>query len=134
MVNRLSLSFLAFSCVLGACASAGLAREQVRNSNIETLDAGDNGSRVQVRGWIEIDPETFRLWSSEDKRETLEDAHCIGVVIPKGTDRELLDRKDVIVTGQFIVDVTGEYVVLGGCRNRRFIFADEIRLLAKEQQ
>ena len=134
MVNRLSFSVFAVSCVLGACASADLSREQFMSSSIEALDAGENGRRVQVQGWIEIDPETFRLWSSEGNREALEDAHCIGVVIPPGADRELLDRQTVIVTGHFIADVTGEYVVLGGCRNRRFIFADEIRLVVQSQE
>jgi hypothetical protein len=138
MVSRLKLSFLAFICVLAACAgngpSTGPAPEQAKIASIEQLGSDEDGSRVQIQGWIEINPETFRLWSSEKKRESLEDAHCIGVVIPRGADRELLDRSDVIVIGHFIEDVTGDYVVLGGCRNRRFVFADEIRLLAKDQE
>lgn len=137
MVNRLKLSLIAFACVLVGCAgtgaSTGPSPDQAKIASIEELGSGEDGSRVQVQGWIEINPETFRLWSSESKREALEDEHCIGVVMPRGVDRELMDRSDVIVIGHFIADVTGEYVVLGGCRNRRFIFADEIRLLPNDR-
>lgn len=136
MVSKLKLSLIAIACVLAGCAgkgaSADTSPEQGKVASILELGADEDGSRVQVQGWIEIDPETFRLWSSESKRESLEDEHCVGIVVPRGMDRGFVDRSGVIVIGHFIADVAGEYVVLGGCRNRRFIFAEEIRLLSND--
>lgn len=93
-----------------------------------------NGHFVRVHGWIEIDPETFRLWGSQESMKNgTENGDCTGVVVPDGLIRTKYDGKHVIVYGEFISDIVGKYVVLGGCRRRSFIFVERIEFFQLKQ-
>jgi len=131
-MNKRRLMFRGASLLMiaasGACASS-------HHSGPMILDVGElaersgelDGQVVTVRGWIEIDPETFRLWETASAMERGKDEEqCVGISVPKGIDRKTFDRTQVIVHGQYVSDVSGRFVVLGGCRSGRFLILSSV--------
>lgn len=109
---------------LGRSVSASLSVDELVSQN----DALDNDN-IKVHGWIEIDPETFRLWGSKQSMNMpLGKLDCVGIVLPDNVPRAKYERKKVIVSGKFVYDITGKYIVLGGCRERSFIFVNKIEI------
>lgn len=124
--KRLYLCFLLLLCA--SCVNA-------RSPGPSGISVGDlvsstselDGKQVVVQGWIEIEPETFRLWGTDEAMgKGLDDSQCVGITLPKGLDRKKLDRSRVVVSGRYVADISGRFIVLGGCRSRRFIFIERI--------
>lgn len=128
MENKAAWILIIFLAALSPLCTAA-SDEAIDKSIKELISEGDklDGQKVRVRGWIEIESETFRFWESE---VAMKDGgprdECVGVVLPEGLDRKMFDEKHVVVTGTYISDISGKYVVLGGCKDRRFIFIDKI--------
>ena len=126
---------LAFS--IAATSACAISQPQSRIFSVEELAerSGElNGQFVKVRGWIEIEPETFRLWETAEAMDRGQnDKQCVGITVPKGLDIKKFDRSQVIVRGEYISDVSGRFVVLGGCRARQFILLTNVESVASER-
>lgn len=138
MKIKISILFILLmkSALIGCFAAESNENKNVDLSVKELILSRDslNGHFVRVHGWIEIDPETFRLWGSQESMKNgIENGDCTGVVVPDGLIRKKYDGKHVIVYGEFISDIVGKYVVLGGCRRRSFIFVEKIEFFPLKQ-
>lgn len=129
-IRELTLLVLLPWCILVGCQ---VDRKKLDGSIsvselIRSRDVFD-GRPVVVHGWIEIDPETYRLWDDQGSMISgSESANCVGVVVPSDIRRARYDGKHVVVYGEFISSIIGKHIVLGGCKDRGFIFINRIEL------
>ena len=129
-ISKIVLVMLVTS-VCSGCINSQRPKETVTGVSALIYRSSDlDAQLVSVRGWIEIEPETYRFW---DSRAAMDNGHdqtqCVGVVLPQGINRAGLDRSEVVVQGTFVSDVSGKYLVLGGCQVRRFILVERIQRL-----
>jgi hypothetical protein len=75
-----------------------------------------NGKTVLVRGWMKSEFENYTLWDSQKaERQGQFAAACIGLLIPRSMNTNLLNNRYVVIEGIFKERLPPSTVFLGGC-------------------